>query len=73
MVTYLQVIARLNPDVPLTQAQAHMDQVAAALERAHPVWNKGSQIGIRPLVDHLVGAQIKSWLLMLLAAVATCC
>jgi putative ABC transport system permease protein len=71
MVTYLQVIARLNPDVPLTQAQAQMDQVAAALERAHPVWNKGSQIGIRPLVDHLVGAQIKSWLLMLLAAVAT--
>jgi predicted permease len=69
MVTYLQVIARLKPDVPLTQAQAQMDQIAAALERAHPVWNKDSRIGVRPLVDHLVGAQIKSWLLMLLAAV----
>ena len=69
MATYLQVIARLKPDVPLMQAQAQMDQIAAALERAHPVWNKDSRIGVRPLVDHIVGAQIKSWLLMLLAAV----
>jgi predicted permease len=67
--TYLQVIARLKPGASLTQAQAHMDQVAAALERAHPGWNKDSRIGVRPLADHLVGAQIKSWLLMLLAAV----
>ena len=58
MATYLQVIARLKPDVPLTQAQAQMDQVAAALERADPAWNKESRIGVRPLVDHLVGAQI---------------
>ena len=67
--TYLQVIARLKPDVPLTQARAQMDQIAAALERAHPAWNKDSRIGVRPLIDHVVGAQIKSWLLMLLAAV----
>jgi putative ABC transport system permease protein len=67
--TYLQVIARLKPDVALTQAQAQMDQIAAALERAHPAWNKDSRIGVRPLVDHFIGAQIKSWLLMLLAAV----
>jgi putative ABC transport system permease protein len=46
-----------------------MDQIAAALERAHPVWNKDSRVGVRPLVDHVVGAQTKSWLLMLLAAV----
>ncbi len=69
MSTYLQVIARLKPDVSLLQAQAQMDQIAAALERAHPVWNKDSRIGVRPLVDHLVGAQIRSWLLMLLGAV----
>ena len=67
--TYLEVIARLKPEVSVTQAQAQMDQIAAALERAHPVWNKDSRIGVRPLVDHVVGAQIKSWLLMLLAAV----
>jgi predicted permease len=70
MATYLQVIARLKADVPLVQAQAQMDQIAGALERAHPLWNKGSRIGVRPLVDHFVGAQIRSWLLMLLAAVA---
>jgi putative ABC transport system permease protein len=69
MATYLQVVARLKRDVPLMQAQAQMDQIASALERAHPVWNKDSRIGVRPLVDHLVGAEIKSWLLMLLAAV----
>ena len=69
MTTYLQVIARLKPDVSLMQAQAQMDQIAAALERSHPGWNKDSRIGVRPLVDHLVGAQIKSWLLMLLGAV----
>jgi putative ABC transport system permease protein len=67
--TYLQVIARLKPDVALMQAQAQMDQIAAALELAHPAWNKDSRIGVRPLVDHFIGAQIRSWLLMLLAAV----
>ena len=67
--SYLQVIARLNPAVSLAQAQAQMDQVAAALERANPVWNKGNTVGVRPLVDHVVGARIKSWMLMLLGAV----
>ena len=67
--SYLQVIARLNTGVSVAQAQAQMDQVGAALERANPVWNKDSTIGVRPLVDHIVGARIKSWMLMLLAAV----
>ena len=68
-IRYLQVIARLKPGVSLTQAQAQMDQVAAALEHAHPAWNKGSTVGVRPLVDHIVGARIRSWMLMLLGAV----
>jgi putative ABC transport system permease protein len=67
---YLQVIARLKPGVSEVQAQAQMDQIAAALERANPVWNKDSRIGVRRLVDHLVGARTRSWLLMLLGAVA---
>lgn len=66
---YLQVIARLKPAVSLDQAQAQMDQIAAALERAHPQWNKDNRIGVRPLVDHIVGARTKSWMLMLLGAV----
>ena len=67
---YLSAIARLKPGVSVQQAQAQMDQIAKALETAHPVWNKGNQVAVRPLHDHLVGARIKSWMLMLLGAVA---
>ena len=70
MSVYLQTIARLKPGVSVQQAQAQMDQIAAALEAAHPVWNKDSRIGVRPLRDHLVGANTRSWMLMLLGAVA---
>ena len=66
---YLHSIARLKPGVTLRQAQAQMDQIAAALQQAHPVWNKDRLIGVRPLRDHLVGASTKSWMLMLLGAV----
>jgi putative ABC transport system permease protein len=68
-IRYLQVIARLEPGVSLGQAQAQMDQVAAAIEQANPVWNRNSLIGVRPLVDHVVGAAVRSWMLMLLGAV----
>ncbi len=67
---YLQVIARLERGVSLREAQAQMDQMAAALERTHPHWNKDNLIGVRPLVDHIVGARTRSWMLMLLGAVA---
>jgi putative ABC transport system permease protein len=67
---YLQSIARLKPGVSLEQAQAQMNQIAAALEKTHPVWNKDNRAGVRPLRDHLVGARTKSWMLMLLGAVA---
>src|SRR5688572_4323083 len=53
---YLQSIARLKPGVTIPQAQAQMDQIAAGLQQAHPVWNRGRTIGVRPLRDHLVGA-----------------
>ena len=66
---YLQSIARVKPGVSTEQAQAQMDQIAAALEKTHPVWNKDSKIGVRPLRDHMVGARTKSWMLMLLGAV----
>ena len=67
---YLQVIARLAPGVSVDRAQAQMDQIATSLEQANPQWNKDNLIGIRPLVDHIVGARTKSWMLMLLGAVA---
>ncbi|PYR93773.1 MAG: hypothetical protein DMF84_08155 [Acidobacteria bacterium] len=67
---YLQVIARLRPGVSLTAARAQMDQIAAALEKANPEWNKDSKAGVRPLIDHIVGSRTRSWMLMLLGAVA---
>jgi putative ABC transport system permease protein len=66
---YLQSIGRLKPGVSIEQAQAQFDQVAAALEQAHPEWNKDHRIGVRPLHDHVVGARTRSWMLMLLGAV----
>jgi putative ABC transport system permease protein len=67
--TYLQVIARLKPGVSLAAAQAQMDQIAGALEMANPQWNKDNRIGVRPLIDHIVGSSTKSWMLLLLGAV----
>jgi len=66
---YLQVIARLKPAVSIDGAQAQMTQVGAAIEQANPVWNKDLTIGVRPLVDHIVGTRIKSWMWLLLGAV----
>ena len=66
---YLQTIARLKPGVSIDQAQAQMDQIAASLREAHPQWNKDAMAGVRPLRDHIVGANTKSWMLMLLGAV----
>jgi putative ABC transport system permease protein len=66
---YLQAIARLQPGVSIAQAQAQMDQIAANLQQTHPIWNKDHLIGVRPLIDHVVGARTKSWMLMLLGAV----
>ena len=68
-VRYLQVIARLKAGVSLGEAKAQMSTVADAIEKANPVWNKDSRIGVRPLVDHIVGARIRSWMLMLLGSV----
>ncbi len=47
-----------------------MDRIAASLKVANPVWNKDDLAGVRPLRDHIVGARTKSWMLMLLGAVA---
>jgi len=66
---YLQSIARLKPGVSIAQAQANMDQIARALTQQYPDWNKDSFIGVRPLIDHVVGARTKQWMLMLLGAV----
>ena len=68
--SYLQGIARLKAGVSLDRAAAQMNQIALALESEHPEWNKDRRIGVRPLYDHIVGDSTRSWMLLLLGAVA---
>ena len=67
---YLQSIARLKPGVTVDQAQANMDQIAAALKAEHPEWNKDTLTGVRTLRDHIVGARTRQWMLLLLGCVS---
>jgi putative ABC transport system permease protein len=67
---YLSSIARLKPGVSLEQAQANLDQISAALTAEHPQWNATTLAGVRPLIDHIVGARTRQWMLLLLGAVA---
>ena len=53
----------------IEQAQSHMDQIAAAIAQANPESRGIRAFGVRPLRDHLVGASVRSWMLMLLASV----
>ena len=68
--SYLQAIARLKPGLSVQDAQTQMDQVAEALRAEHPEWNRETRFGVRSLVDQIVGARTRSWMLMLLGAVA---
>lgn len=67
---YLSTVARLKPGVTLTTAQAQMDQIAATLRAAHPVWNEGHRARIRSLQEAAVGDNWRSWLWLLLAVAA---
>ncbi|MEO5823665.1 MAG: ABC transporter permease [Vicinamibacteraceae bacterium] len=63
----LGVIGRLRPDATVEAAQAEMEVLAKALERAHPQRNT-----LRPLVDSLavhVAGHLRTALTLLLAAV----
>ena len=66
-------ISRVSPaskrGVTIEQAQSHMDQIAAAIAQANPESRGIRAFGVRPLRDHLVGASVRSWMLMLLASV----
>lgn len=67
-VRYLTVIARLSPGTSLDQARAQMAALGDAIEQAHPRWNANVGVGVVPLADFVVGASMRSWLLMLLGS-----
>jgi putative ABC transport system permease protein len=65
---FLRPIARLNPGVSLSQAQAGMDAIAARLEEQYPASNTGWSLRLEPLHDVVVG-DIRLALLVIAGAV----
>jgi putative ABC transport system permease protein len=51
---YLNVIARVKPDVSPAQAGEDMDRVAAGLALDYPDQNEGATVTVRPLQDAIV-------------------
>jgi putative ABC transport system permease protein len=65
--SYLDVIARLKPQVTLTQAQTEMAAIQSGINHEYPE-NRPKGIGIVPEINQIVG-DARSGLLMLFAAV----
>jgi len=65
---WYQTIARLKDGVTVEQAQADLNNLAAALEEQFPKENEGVRVRLTPLRDAEVG-NIRPYLLTLLAAV----
>jgi putative ABC transport system permease protein len=65
----LRVIGRLRDGVSIEQAQARMDQIHARLAAETPRWFRNRAIKVEPLHEYLTRG-VRTWMLMLLAAVA---
>lgn len=64
-----RAIGRLKPRVTIEQAQSEAAVIAASLEAQFPDENKGMGIGVRPLLESVVG-NLRPALLILVSAVA---
>ena len=62
-------LARLKPGAPIEQADAAMVIIARRLEQDYPESRKGWSNRAVPLLDYVVGRQLRTSLLVLLAAV----
>jgi putative ABC transport system permease protein len=66
---WVRAIGRLEPGVSPDQAATQLREVAARLEREHPVLNRAMGAGLTPLHEFLIG-DTRQPLLILLGAVA---
>jgi putative ABC transport system permease protein len=66
---YLRVVARLKPDVSITQSQAEMDGIATGLAQEHPEWMTGWGVQVVSLHDEIV-REFRPALLVLLGTVS---
>ena len=64
----LQVIGRLKDDVEIAAAQAQMDQITARLAAETPRWFTNRISTVEPL-QHYLTRGVRTWMLLLLAAV----
>jgi putative ABC transport system permease protein len=64
----LQVIGRLREGISLEQAQAQMNQITAQLAADTPHWFENRVTTVEPLHDYVTRG-VRTWMLMLLAAV----
>jgi putative ABC transport system permease protein len=62
-------VARLKPGAPIEQANAALATIAGRLERDYPGSRKGWSNRVTPLLEYVVGRQLRASLLVLLAAV----
>ena len=65
---WLTAVGRLKPGVTIEEARAQMDAMAAQFSNAYPATNNGFGISIERFSEVLVGSQIRTALLVLLAA-----
>ena len=65
----LSVLGRLKPGASFEDAAARMTQIHAALAVQYPQWFTDHGVLVRRWQDAVVGASIRSWMLLLLGAV----
>ncbi len=66
--SYLRIFGRLEPDVPLNEAQSEMDVIALQLEHSYPDTNTDSRIQLVSLHEQSIG-EVRPALMVLWGAV----
>ncbi|HTS29605.1 MAG TPA: ABC transporter permease [Bryobacteraceae bacterium] len=64
------VIARLKPGITLEQARTQMNAIQARLKQSYPGETIGSEVAVVPLLEQVLGRNLRAALLVLWAAAA---